>query len=76
MNETLNDGIIGNGANVNVKENGTLEQQTENQHIDFERFVDSASQNQVIQSKIGDKIRIALDNAVSTVENRMHDSDG
>ena len=40
---------------------------------DFERLVDSASQNQVIENNVDGKIRRAVDNAVLTDENRMHD---
>ena len=73
LNETLNDFITGNGTNVSAMENETLEQLTIGQHNDFERFVDSASQNQVIEIIIDDKVRKAVDNAVLTVGNRMHD---
>ena len=55
-------------------ENETLEQQTNAKHNVFENFIDSASQNEVIENKIDDKIRKALDNAISTVKNRMHDA--
>ena len=48
LNEALNDVNNGNGSNVSIMENETLEQQTNGQHNDFERFVDSASQNQLI----------------------------
>ena len=59
---------------MSVMENETLEQQTKGQHNDFERFVDSASQNQLIENNYDYKIRRALDNAVSTVKNCMHDA--
>ena len=74
MNETLNDFFIGSGTNVNAMVNETSEQQIHGQHNDFERFVDSSSQNHVIEINIDDKIRKTIDNAVLTVENRMHDA--
>ena len=55
-------------------ENETFEQQTNGKHNGLERFVDSASQSQVIENDIDDKFRRAVDNAVLTVENRMHDA--
>ena len=51
--------------------NETLEQQATGQHKGFERFFESASQNQFIKNNIGDKIKRAVDNAVSAVENLM-----
>ena len=74
MNESLNDLIIGNGTNVSVMEIEALEQHPKCQHNDLESFVDSASRNQVIEKIVDDKIRRAVDDAVSTVENRMHDA--
>ena len=68
------DFIIGNGTNVNATENETLERHTISQPNDFESFVDSASQNRVIEKNIDDKIRKAVNNAVTSVENRMHDA--
>ena len=73
MNEVLNDFVIVNGTNVSAKENETLEQQTKGQHNDFEKIVDSESQNQVKEINIDDKNRKEVDKAVLTVENRMHD---
>ena len=55
-------------------ENETIEQQTNGHNIDFERIVDSASQNQVLGNSIDDKIGKAVDNAVMAIENRMHDA--
>ena len=74
MNETLYTFVFGNGTIVSATEKETLEQQTYGQHNDFEKFVDSASQNQLIEKITDDKIRTAADNAVLTVENRMHDA--
>ena len=74
MNEALNDFIIGMGTEVSVMENEALEQQTNGQHNDLERFVDSASQNQVKENNIDDKIRRAVDEAVLTVKNCIHDA--
>ena len=53
-------------------ENETLERQTNGHRNDFERFVDSASQNQIIKNNIEDKTSRAVNNAVLTVENCMH----
>ena len=72
--ETSNDFIVGNGTNVSAMENETLEQQTNGQDNDFERFVDSTSQNQVIESNIDNKIKRVVENTVTTVENRMLDA--
>ena len=47
---------------LGVRENETLQQQTNGQQSDFERLVDSVSQNQVIEENIDDKIRKAGDN--------------
>ena len=44
------------------------------QHNDFERFVDSASQNQVIENNIDDKIKRAVHSTVLTVQMCMHDA--
>ena len=74
LNETLNDFIIGNGFNVSAMENETLEQHNNGQHNNLERFFDSASQNQVIENNIDDKIRRGVNDAVLIVENRMHDA--
>ena len=74
LNETLNDFIIGIGFNVSAMENETLEQHNNGQHNDFERFVDSASQDQVIENNIDDKIGKRVNDAVLIVENRMHDA--
>ena len=54
-------------------ENWTLEQQTNDQHNKLERFVDRASQNQVKENNADNKNRRTVENAVFTVENRMHD---
>ena len=51
----------------------TLEQQTNGQHYGFERIVDSASQNPVVENN-EDKIGRAVDNLVLPVQNRMHDA--
>ena len=68
---TLNDYVIGNGTNVNMRGNGKFEHQTNGLYNDSERIVGNASQNQVIGNNIDDKIRKAVDNAVMIVENRM-----
>ena len=74
LNETSKAFTIGNGTNVSAMENETSEQQTNGPYNDFERFVDSAVRNQVIENDIADKIRRAVDNAVLVVKNRMHDA--
>ena len=73
LNETLNDFITGNGTTVSAMLNETLEQQTNGQHNDFERFFESACQNQFRQNNVDDKIRKVPNNAVWTVESREHD---
>ena len=74
MNETLYTFVFGNGINVSATEKETLEQQTYGQHNDFEKFVDSGSQNQLLEKTTDDKIKTAADNVVLTVENRMRDA--
>ena len=54
--------------------NETLEPQTNGHCNEFGKINDIANQNQVIGNSIDDKIRKAVDNAVLTVENRMHDA--
>ena len=68
LNETLDDFIIGNATGKSAMENETLEEQTNGQHNYLERFVDSESQNQVIEKSVDDKIRRLVDNVDSTVE--------
>ena len=48
LDETLIDFVIGNGTTVNAMGNEALESETNGRHEDFERIVESASQNQVI----------------------------
>ena len=48
LNETLNDFIIGNGSNVSAMENEILQQQTDGQQKDFERFADRTIRNEFI----------------------------
>ena len=74
LDETLKDFIIGNGTSVNAMENEILGQQTGGPYKIVEGFYNSSSQNQVVENKIVDKIRRAVDNAVLTVENCMHDA--
>ena len=74
LNGILNDFIIGNGTNLSAMQNETLEQQTNGPNNDLEKFVGSSSQNQVKENNIDDKIRRAVDNAVLTVGNCMHDA--
>ena len=72
--ETLDDLVIGNGTNVSAMGNETLEPRTDDQHNNFERIVDSGSQNRYIGYSIDDKNRSAVDNAVMGVEYCMHDA--
>ena len=72
LNGTFNDFVI--GRNVSAMENETLELQTTGHENDFQRTVDSASQNQIIGIDIDDKDRKTVDNALMTVENCMHDA--
>ena len=54
-----------------------MKSQADGHYNNPERNVDgeiSACQNQIIGINIDDKIRRAFDNAVKTVENRMHDA--
>ena len=74
LDKTLNNFVIGNGITVSIFGNETLEPQANGRHENFERVVDSASQNQVIGSNTDEKIRDAVDNAVIAVENCMHDA--
>ena len=73
-NETLNDSIIGNGTNMSGTENESLEQQINGEHNDFEKSVDSASQNQIIGNIIDDKFKEAVDKTVLIVKTRMHNA--
>ena len=77
LNETLNDFVIGSNTNESITENETLESQTDGRYDNAEEIVNrqnSAFQYQVIGNNIDDKIRKVVDNAVKTVENRMHDA--
>ena len=74
----MNDFLIGSSTSVGVIENETLESQTDDNFKNPVRIVDessesSACQNQVVGKNFDDKIRKAVDNAVRTVENRMHE---
>ena len=59
---------------MNTLANETLEPQANDRCEDFERVVDSASQNQLIGSNTDDRIRDVVDTAVIAVENFMHDA--
>ena len=77
LNETLNDFVIGNNTNVSAAGNESLEPQTNGRYSSFERIIEgenSACRNQVLENNNDDKIKRAVDNAVMTVENRMHDA--
>ena len=74
LDETLNDFVTGNITTVKTMANEALESQVNGHHEDFEKIVDSASQNQVIGIITDDKIRNAVASAVFAVENCMHDA--
>ena len=63
--------IIGRGSKVRAMGNKTLEQQTNAEHNDFEKFVDIASRIQVLKLSFDHKIRRAVENAV---EKCRHDA--
>ena len=65
---------ISNGIIVNTLRNETLEPQANGHLEDLERFVDSASQNQVIGSNNYDRMRDAVDSAVIVFEYPLHDA--
>ena len=67
LNRTLNEFVIGNGTNVSAMENETLEPQTSVHYTEFEKIIDSASQNQVKGKSFDDRIWDVVDNAVMTV---------
>ena len=66
--------FIGNGITANTLGNETLEPQANGRLKNFEKIVDTASQNQVIRNNNDDKIRDAVDSAVIAVENRIYDA--
>ena len=74
LKETFIDFIIRNKAKVGVSENEILKQQASGSHKDFEKSIDHASQNKVIEKNTDDTNRDAVDNAVVAVENHMHDA--
>ena len=49
LDETLYDFVIGNSVNANVSGNENLEQETNGQSNDLERFNDNARQYEVIE---------------------------
>ena len=57
-----------------MSKNQSIEEQASGSHRVFQRIVDTASQNQVIENKTDDKIRDAVDSAVIAVDNLMHDA--
>ena len=77
MNETSNDFVIGINTNVSAIEKETSEPHVNARYNNAEKNINGerrACQNQVIENNIDDKIRKAVDNAVMTVGNRMHDA--
>ena len=53
-------------------ENGTFKQQTNGPQNDSQKFYNTLSQNQVIESNTDDRISNAVDNALIAVGSRMH----
>ena len=77
MNKILNDFVNDNEINANAFGNETLGPQSNNCFNNVVRSVDgenSTCQNQIIETNIDDKIRKAVDNAVMTIDVRMHDA--
>ena len=77
LSETLNEFVIGSNENVGAIGNQTLGPQTDGHHKDPEKIVDgeiSACQNQVTGKNVDDKIIKAVDNAVMSFKNPMHDA--
>ena len=74
MDDTLNEFVIGNSNTVKTIENEDLKSDANGHHEDFEKIVDSASQNQVIGSNNDNRKRNAVDNVVIAVENRLHEA--
>ena len=75
--EISNDFVIDSKTNVSVMENGTLDSQIDGCYNIAEGIVDgeiNASPSQVIGIIIIDKIRKVVDNAKTTVTNRMHEA--
>ena len=76
MNETLNDFVIENSNKISAIGNETLGPQNIGSFNNAERIINgenSACQTQVIENYFDDKSAKAIDNALLTVENRMHD---
>ena len=77
FNETLSDFVIGNNTSASAIENGTLEFQANSRLNNFGRVTErenSACHSQFGENIIDDKIGKAVDSAVMTVENWMHDA--
>ena len=72
--DSLNYFVIGSNTNRGVSENQNIRKQASGRHRDFQRILDTASQNQVIGNNTDDKIRDAVDSAAIAVENLMHDA--
>ena len=77
MNETLHDFVIGNNTNESAIENDILEPRSNKLPNNFGTITvgeNSALQDQVIDKNNGEKVRKAVDNAVMTVVNLVHDA--
>ena len=77
LNETLKDLIIGNTTNADIIENETIEPQTSGPVFNWGKSAvgeNSVSQIQALESDIANKIRKEAHNAVTVVENWVHDA--
>ena len=66
--------VIVNVVTVNTLGNETLGLQANDRQENFEKVVNSASQNHVIGSNADDRVGDAADSAVTVVEKCMHDA--
>ena len=76
-NKTSNDLVVVNDTHVSAIGNESLKPQANSLPKSFERVTvgdNSICQDQFIGNNIDDRIREAVDNAVMTVKNRMHDA--
>ena len=77
MNGTINDFVISNNTNSSALAIEALQQQTKGPFNNFEKITvgeNNKCQHQVIEKNNNDKIRKAVDIAVMTFENQVHDS--
>ena len=77
LRESLDDFVIGINTNAGANGNESLEPHTNSLSTNFGRLIiseNSACQDQIITEHNDNKIRKAVENAVPTVENRVHDA--